>query len=103
MVSASGLVTITGGKWTTYRRMAIDAVDHAAARGQPARLARRHRQLKLHGCTATRSDGGESFLTVYGSDAALAGGTVAGSVPSGTTAASGAALPHGRSDLGGAA
>ena len=25
----SGLVTITGGKWTTYRRMAIDAVDHA--------------------------------------------------------------------------
>jgi len=29
-VSASGLVTITGGKWTTYRRMAEDAVDRAA-------------------------------------------------------------------------
>jgi glycerol-3-phosphate dehydrogenase len=28
-VSDSGLVTITGGKWTTYRRMAIDAVDEA--------------------------------------------------------------------------
>lgn len=26
-VSQSGLVTITGGKWTTYRRMAEDAVD----------------------------------------------------------------------------
>ena len=26
-VSASGLVTITGGKWTTYRKMAEDCVD----------------------------------------------------------------------------
>jgi glycerol-3-phosphate dehydrogenase len=29
-VSESGLVTITGGKWTTYRRMAKDVVDQAA-------------------------------------------------------------------------
>ena len=29
-VSDSGLVTITGGKWTTYRRMGLDAVDRAA-------------------------------------------------------------------------
>lgn len=29
VVSASGLVTITGGKWTTYRKMAQDAVDNA--------------------------------------------------------------------------
>lgn len=29
-VSDSGLVTMTGGKWTTYRQMAEDAVDHAA-------------------------------------------------------------------------
>lgn len=37
--SASGLVTITGGKWTTYRQMAQDAVDHAVSAGslQPAR------------------------------------------------------------------
>ncbi len=28
-VSSSGLVTIVGGKWTTYRRMAIDTVDEA--------------------------------------------------------------------------
>jgi len=27
LVSASGLITITGGKWTTYRRMAQDTVD----------------------------------------------------------------------------
>jgi glycerol-3-phosphate dehydrogenase len=29
-ISPSGLVTITGGKWTTYRKMAEDAVDAAA-------------------------------------------------------------------------
>ena len=28
-VEASGLITITGGKWTTYRQMAEDAVDKA--------------------------------------------------------------------------
>lgn len=29
--SAGGMVTVTGGKWTTYRRMAEDAVDAAEA------------------------------------------------------------------------
>ena len=29
VVSRSGLVTITGGKWTTYRKMGEEAVDHA--------------------------------------------------------------------------
>jgi glycerol-3-phosphate dehydrogenase len=29
VVSRSGLVTITGGKWTTYRKMAEEAIDHA--------------------------------------------------------------------------
>lgn len=29
LVSPGGLVTITGGKWTTYRKMAADAVDKA--------------------------------------------------------------------------
>lgn len=35
----SGLVTVTGGKWTTYRLMAQDAVDAAVEAGelQPAR------------------------------------------------------------------
>jgi len=30
MESPAGLVTIVGGKWTTYRRMAQDTVDHVA-------------------------------------------------------------------------
>lgn len=29
VVATSGLVTVTGGKWTTYRRMAEDAIDNA--------------------------------------------------------------------------
>jgi glycerol-3-phosphate dehydrogenase len=37
-ISKSGLMTIAGGKWTTYRRMAEDCVDHAATL---ARLAER--------------------------------------------------------------
>ena len=31
VISPSGLLTITGGKWTTYRRMGEDTIDHAAA------------------------------------------------------------------------
>jgi len=37
-VSDSGLLTITGGKWTTYRKMAIDAVDHAVKVGKLTEL-----------------------------------------------------------------
>jgi len=33
-VSPSGLITITGGKWTTYRKMAADAVNNAAFIGK---------------------------------------------------------------------
>ncbi len=51
-VSDSGLVTITGGKWTTYRQMAIDAVDVAAARaGLPRRPSATLRR-RLHGWEA---------------------------------------------------
>lgn len=39
LVSESGLITVTGGKWTTYRRMAEDAIDRAArSSGLPQRL-----------------------------------------------------------------
>jgi glycerol-3-phosphate dehydrogenase len=49
VVSDSGLVTITGGKWTTYRRMAEAAVDRAAAvAGLPPRACVT-KELRLHG------------------------------------------------------
>ncbi len=34
IVSGSGLITITGGKWTTYRKMAEDTVNRAIAVGK---------------------------------------------------------------------
>lgn len=48
--SASGLVSITGGKWTTYRHMAADALDKAVAVAglQPA-SASRTAELKVIG------------------------------------------------------
>lgn len=33
-VSPSGLLTVAGGKWTTYRKMALDAVNHAIELGK---------------------------------------------------------------------
>ena len=53
IVSPSGLVTITGGKWTTYRRMGEDAVDRAATVGGPAASPFAHRGLRLHGWSET--------------------------------------------------
>ncbi|MDE2441871.1 MAG: glycerol-3-phosphate dehydrogenase/oxidase [Betaproteobacteria bacterium] len=50
MVSTSGLITIAGGKWTTYRRMGEQVVDCAIqVAGLPAELSMT-RTLKLHGC-----------------------------------------------------
>jgi glycerol-3-phosphate dehydrogenase len=68
IVSDSGLVTITGGKWTTYRRMAVDAVDHAARTGALTQKASPTAELKLHGWREPERDESSS-LAVYGSDA----------------------------------
>ncbi len=66
-ISSSGLLTIAGGKWTTYRRMAEDAVDHAIVL---ARLTERPcvtRDLHIHGFHRHAADFGA--LGIYGSDA----------------------------------
>ena len=49
LVSASGLITLTGGKWTTYRKMGEDVIDVASRNsGLPRRLSVTH-ILKIHG------------------------------------------------------
>jgi glycerol-3-phosphate dehydrogenase len=66
-IDASGLLTTTGGKWTTYRNMAEHTVDQAA---DLARLAERPcvtRTLNVHGFHTNADRFGE--LGVYGSDA----------------------------------
>ena len=66
IVSSSGLVTITGGKWTTYRKMAEDAVDMAIKTGGLPFRECRTRHLKIHGFMndPDRND----WLHIYGSD-----------------------------------
>jgi len=66
-VSRSGLVTITGGKWTTYRRMAQDAVDRAERVGGLAQRACRTEDLRLHGAHDRAAD--DTSLAAYGTDA----------------------------------
>lgn len=72
LVSKSGLITVTGGKWTTYRAMAGDVMDKCfAALLLPARTGRETSQLKLLGaCDSDRSLSEAPGLHLYGSEAA---------------------------------
>ena len=66
-VDNSGLLTIVGGKWTTYRHMAEDCVDHAITLGELPDVPSATHGLKIHGY----KEDVESLnsLGVYGSDA----------------------------------
>ncbi len=66
-VDTSGLLTITGGKWTTYRHMAEDAVDHAITLGKLADADCSTKNLRIHGYMEESAALGS--LQVYGSDA----------------------------------
>jgi glycerol-3-phosphate dehydrogenase len=80
LVSASGLVTVVGGKWTTYRKMADDALSQAITVGglEPRPCATEN--LRLHGWRARGEV--EGHWQVYGSDVesvrAAAGGSASG-------------------------
>ena len=67
-VDHSGLITIVGGKWTTYRRMAEDCVDHSITLGELPESECRTHHLKIHGYDDEID--GLSNMGVYGSDAA---------------------------------
>jgi len=49
IVSKSGLITITGGKWTTYRKMAQDTVDKAAQHCGLGKVSCKTGKLQIHG------------------------------------------------------
>ncbi len=66
-VDTSGLLTITGGKWTTYRHMAEDCVDHAITLGKLRDEPCPTRNLRIHGYLRDSESLGS--LEVYGSDA----------------------------------
>ena len=70
-VAASGLVTVTGGKWTTYRSMAEDVLDSAMTRGLlPRKPAGVTTRLRLLGAAAGRPLSEPPGEHLYGSEAA---------------------------------
>jgi glycerol-3-phosphate dehydrogenase len=68
-IDPSGLLTIAGGKWTTYRHMAEDCVDHAATLARLPEKPCVTRNLNVHGFHRQAHNFGA--LSVYGSDALL--------------------------------
>ena len=67
VVSTSGLVTVTGGKWTTYRKMAEDVIDQAEmVSGVESRRCETE-TLQIHGWTHHPIP--EPNLAPYGADA----------------------------------
>ena len=66
-ISKSGLLTICGGKWTTYRKMAEDCVDQAATLAKLDDRPCPTRELRIHGYHEDPSVFGE--LRYYGADA----------------------------------
>jgi len=68
MIAKSNLVTITGGKWTTYRKMAEDTVDAAALVAGLDERPSETVNLRLHGWLKGEAED-EGLLSLYGSDA----------------------------------
>ena len=67
--SPSGLVTITGGKWTTYRKMACDTLDYAVKRFNLAQKnSCRTDRIILIGGAAYDPEGGLGLSERYGID-----------------------------------
>ena len=66
-IAKSGLVTIAGGKWTTYRRMAEDTIDQAALIADLDDRECVTKTLRIHGHHRNAEQFGP--LAVYGSDA----------------------------------
>ena len=72
-VARSGLVTVTGGKWTTYRAMADDVLQHCVDSGRlPPRGPSRTARLTLVGAAGAQTApiSGPQGLHTYGGEAA---------------------------------
>ncbi len=65
-IDKSGLLTICGGKWTTYRHMAEEAVEHASMLAKLEERPCITKDLKIHGHSPYAPELGHMF--VYGSD-----------------------------------
>ena len=68
LVSPTGLVTVTGGKWTTYRRMGQDTIDRACQVASLPKRPSRTLELKIHGWTSESTATASEWEYVYGSE-----------------------------------
>jgi glycerol-3-phosphate dehydrogenase len=68
IVSETGLITITGGKWTTYRKIAEDIVDKAISTRKLIKKNCITEHLSIHGNKSTTNFDRENHLYIYGSD-----------------------------------
>lgn len=66
IVALSGLITVTGGKWTTYRKMGEDIVDKVALVTGEDQRETITRYMPLHGYV--KNFNVDDHLHVYGSD-----------------------------------
>jgi glycerol-3-phosphate dehydrogenase len=68
LVSKTGLITITGGKWTTYRKMAEEIIDKAIKTGKLPKKECITENLPIHGNKITTPADRRNHLYIYGSD-----------------------------------
>lgn len=68
LVSQTGLVTVTGGKWTTYRRMGYDTINRAVQVASLPKAASQTLELKIHGWSTESPTATSDWERVYGSD-----------------------------------
>lgn len=66
IINPSGLITITGGKWTTYRKMAEETVNNAVEQGNLERRTCLTKSIKIQGYCKKRQPG---HWASYGQDA----------------------------------
>lgn len=68
LVSTSGMISIFGGKWTTYRKMAEDVVDRAIQLGKLPSRTCKTRTLPIHGDQASVPAVTYDHLSILGTE-----------------------------------
>jgi glycerol-3-phosphate dehydrogenase len=74
ITSKSGLVTIIGGKWTTYRQMGEEVIDRLAAIANLKKTKSKTKNLKIHGFK--KNTNFNNSLYFYGSDIGIIEGLI---------------------------
>jgi glycerol-3-phosphate dehydrogenase len=68
IISETGLISITGGKWTTYRKIAEDIVDKAIIVHNLPKAECKTEHISIHGNKITTTLDRENHLYIYGTD-----------------------------------